>query len=86
MEDFRQVDGKSGAKYGTLGLLRANQCPPIYLTFVEKSDSDMYAFGAKGIGEISSIPEAPALANAYRHKDGILRKDLPLRPTPYKKK
>lgn len=85
-EDFKQDEkGLVTVKYGTLGLLRANQCPPIGVNFVEKGTLDQFAFGAKGIGEISSIPCAPALANAYRNRDGILRKELPLRPTPYKK-
>lgn len=84
-EDFKQPNGLVNTKYGTLGLLRSNQCPPMTIKFIEKGTEDQYAYGAKGIGEISSIPSAPALANAYRRRDGILRRDLPLRPTPYKK-
>jgi CO/xanthine dehydrogenase Mo-binding subunit len=42
-------------------------------------------YGAKGIGEISSIPTASAAANAYRAGDGILRTELPLAGTPFSK-
>ena len=42
--------------------------------------------GAIGIGEITSIPTAPAIAEAYRRYDGELRTELPLKNTPYAKK
>lgn len=41
--------------------------------------------GAIGIGEITSIPTAPAIAEAYRRYDGELRTELPLKNTPYAK-
>ena len=55
-EDFPYKDGYVTAKYGTLGLLRATQCPPIHVSLIEKGTPEQYAYGAKGIGEISSIP------------------------------
>ena len=84
-EDFPYKDGYVTAKYGTLGLLRATQCPPIHVSLIEKGTPEQYAYGAKGIGEISSIPIAPAIANAYRRIDGEPRRSLPIKHTGYKK-
>ena len=44
------------------------------------------AGGAIGIGEITSIPTAPAIAGAYYSLDGKFRTSLPLADTPYEKK
>ena len=44
------------------------------------------ACGAIGIGEITSIPTAPAIADAYFRRDGIRRCSLPLSGTPYERK
>ena len=41
------------------------------------------AGGAIGIGEITSIPTAPAIAEAYYRFDGRERTTLPLEDTPY---
>ena len=84
-EDFKYNEGKVVTKYGTLGLLRATQRPEIKCTFIEKGTPDQYAYGAKGIGEISSIPIAPAIANAYNRLDGMERCSLPLEKTGYRK-
>ena len=43
------------------------------------------AGGAIGIGEITSIPTAPAITEAYYQRDGIRRFELPITGTPYKK-
>ena len=84
-EDFKYNEGKVVTKYGTLGVLRATQRPEIKCTFIEKGTPDQYAYGAKGIGEISSIPIAPAIANAYNRLDGMERRSLPLEKTGYRK-
>ena len=84
-EDFKYNEGKVVTKYGTLGLLRATQRPEIKCTFIEKGTPDQHAYGAKGIGEISSIPIAPAIANAYNRLDGMERRSLPLEKTGYRK-
>ncbi len=84
-EDFKYNEGQVVTKYGTLGLLRATQRPEIKCTFIEKGTPDQYAYGAKGIGEISSIPIAPAIANAYNRLDGMERRSLPLEKTGYRK-
>jgi CO/xanthine dehydrogenase Mo-binding subunit len=73
------------AKYGTLGLFRANQIPEIQPIIVEKPGLDV-ACGAIGIGEITSIPTAPAIADAYYRYDGKFRTKLPLEDTPYSRK
>lgn len=84
-EKYPLVDCKPTAKYGTLGLFKANQIPEIKSIVIEKPGFDM-AYGAIGIGEITSIPTAPAIADAYFRFDGQLRTKLPLENTPYAKK
>jgi len=37
------------------------------------------AYGAKGVGELATIPTAPAVAGALYRKDGILRQRLPMK-------
>ncbi|NLT95858.1 MAG: selenium-dependent xanthine dehydrogenase [Clostridia bacterium] len=83
-EDFPLEEGVPQAKYGTLGLFRSIMVPEIEVILVEKNKKDL-AFGAKGIGEISSIPAAPAVQNAYFKKDGKFRVTLPLEDTAYSK-
>jgi len=84
-EDYPLDKGKPLAQYGTLGLLRATQVPAIETIIVEKNDSEL-ACGAKGIGEICSIPTPPAVALAYELRDGIHRTRLPLEGTPYSRR
>lgn len=85
-EDFPLENGVPKVKLGTLGLMRANQVPPIEMHFIEKNDANGIAYGAKGIGEISAIPAAPAVQNAYYKLDGVFRYKLPLENTYYRKK
>lgn len=73
------------AKYGTLGLFRAPDVPPVKAIVVDKPGLDK-ANGAIGIGEITSIPTAPAIADAYFRLDGERRFSLPLEHTPYARK
>ena len=84
-ERYPLTDCKPTAKYGTLGLFRANQIPEITPIIVEKQGLNV-ACGAIGIGEITSIPTAPAIADAYYRYDGHLRTSLPLKNTPYTRK
>ncbi len=84
-EDFPMENGYPTATYGKLGLWRATEAPPIEVRFVEKGSDDQFAFGAKGIGEISAIPTAPAAAHACMRVDGKLRNRLPLEDTAYRK-
>ena len=84
-EQYPLVDCRPTAKYGTLGLFRANQIPEMEAIVIEKEGLDV-AFGAIGIGEITAIPTAPAIADAYFRYDGRLRTTLPLEGTPYERK
>lgn len=62
-----------------LGLLKARDIPEIKVIGVECIDP-MGPFGAKGVGEIGTIPTAAAIANAYCQYDGLRRYRLPLSP------
>ena len=76
---------KPTAKYGTLGLFRAPDVPPVKAIVIDKPGLE-FANGAIGIGEITSIPTAPAIADAYFRPDGERRFALPLDNTPYTQK
>lgn len=84
-EDFVMEDGYVKTKYGTLGLLRATQAPEIDVIMIEKNDPNGLAYGAKGIGEICTVPTAPAAAHAAYRVDGERRFSLPIAHTAYKK-
>ena len=84
-EKYPIKDCKPTAKYGTLGLPKANRIPEVESIIVEKEGLKV-AGGAIGIGEITSIPTAPAIAGAYYSLDGKFRTSLPLADTPYAKK
>ena len=63
-----QLQARS-TNFGTLGLFRAHQTPAIKAIVVDKPGLNV-ACGAIGIGEITSIPTAPAIADAYYRLDG----------------
>ena len=84
-EDFKMENGYVKSKYGTLGLWRATDVPPIDVIFVEKGSEDQNTFGAKGVGEICAIPAAPAAAHAAYRVDGQFRTKLPICDTFYNK-
>lgn len=84
-EQYPLVNCVPTAKYGTLGLFRADKTPDVQSIIVEKQGIEA-AYGAIGIGEITSIPTAPAVQNAYYRLDGEFRTALPLANTPYAKK
>jgi len=84
-EQYGLKDCRPQNKYGTLGLFRANQAPEVESIIVEKEGLKV-AEGAIGIGEITSIPTAPAIAGAYYKYDGQYRTSLPLANTPYERK
>jgi selenium-dependent xanthine dehydrogenase len=85
-EDFMIDGGYLKVKYGTLGLLRSTQMPEVEALFTHADGKTPYSYGAKGIGELATIPSAPACQMAYWRDDGIFRTELPLGGTPYKKK
>jgi selenium-dependent xanthine dehydrogenase len=81
-EEYALKNCEPLSKYGTLGLFRAHQVPEVESIIVEKQGLNV-ACGAIGIGEITSIPTAPAIAAAYYTYDGKFRTSLPLADTPY---
>ncbi|HBJ2621021.1 TPA: selenium-dependent xanthine dehydrogenase [Clostridium botulinum] len=83
-EDYIIENSVPKAKFGTLGLLRATQVPEIIPIIIEKNTQEL-SFGAKGVGEITCIPTAPAVQGAYYKLDGVFRTELPLKNTFYKK-
>ena len=85
-EDFPLKDCVPQAKYGELGLFRADAIPEIHAIYVERDEQLPVAYGGKGIGEIATIPAAPAVQNAYHAFDGKLRRELPMRDTFYTRK
>ncbi len=72
-------------KYGSLGLFRSHEIPRIRAIVIDKPGLKV-ACGAIGIGEITSIPTAPAIADAYFRWDGERRYSLPLGNTPYERR
>lgn len=83
-EDYPLKNSVPTAKFGTLGLLRATAVPEIKAVVIEKNTNDL-SYGAKGVGEITCIPTAPAVQGAYYKFDGVFRTKLPLQNTFYKK-
>ncbi|EOS68935.1 selenium-dependent molybdenum hydroxylase 1 [Lachnospiraceae bacterium MD308] len=75
---------KPTEKYGALRLLRAHEIPEIEPIVIDKPGLKA-ACGAIGIGEITSIPTAPAIADAYYRLDGERRYSLPIFGTPYER-
>lgn len=84
-EDYPLDKGKPLAKFGTLGLFKADKTPEVETRIIEKARGGL-AHGAKGIGEICSIPTPPAVALAYYNYNKIRETKLPLENTPYAKK
>ena len=72
-------------KYGSIGLFRAHEIPKIDAIVIDKPGLNV-ACGAIGIGEITSIPTAPAITDAYYRYDGSRRYVLPIDNTPYERK
>ena len=72
-------------KYGSIGLFRAHEIPKIDAIVIDKPGLNA-ACGAIGIGEITSIPTAPAITDAYYRYDGSRRYVLPIDNTPYERK
>lgn len=84
-EDFPLEDGKPTAKFATLGLFKADKTPKVESIIIEKNKDEL-AYGAIGIGEITSIPTAPAVQGAYYSMDNYFRTSLPLEKTHYCRK
>ncbi len=84
-EDYPLNNSVPTVKYGTLGLLRATEVPEMETIIINKDHKNDIAYGSKGVGELATIPTAPAVQNAYYKFDKKFRNELPLKGTPYKK-
>ena len=79
-ENFPLKDGTlTSSRMSKLGLPKAKNVPEIKVVSVQCPDP-VGPFGAKGVGEIGTIPTAPAISNAYCQFDGVRRYALPLNP------
>jgi len=79
-ETFPLEEGRlTSQRMAALGLLKAHDVPDIRVIGVECPDNSG-PFGAKGVGEIASIPTPAAIANSYFSYDGRRRYSLPLAP------
>jgi putative selenate reductase molybdopterin-binding subunit len=65
--------------FGDYQLLRAADMPKIE-TVILDSEEPTGPFGAKGLGEASVVPIAPAIANAFAHATGVRPFEMPITP------
>jgi CO/xanthine dehydrogenase Mo-binding subunit len=76
-EEFKMEDGWNVTDtLGKCGVPRAKQTPNVVSGYVEVADPNG-PFGAKGLGEIASLPTAPAIINAIHDATGARINDLP---------
>lgn len=54
--------------------------PEIEVGWVDEIDDELNPSGVKGIGEVSIVGSAAAIANAVWHATGVRQRDLPIRP------
>lgn len=52
--------------------------PPLEILFVGEFDEEASPLGSKGLGELTAVPVAPAIANAVYHATGKRVRDLPI--------
>lgn len=77
-ESVKVVEGRPETRgLAGLGLLKAHQVPPIEVVIIEEPLADG-PFGARGIGEISTVPVSAALCNALREATGLDFDSLPV--------
>lgn len=81
-EEYLLENCKPKSTFASLGLFRADELPEIKAIVVEKKGLDI-ASGGIGVGEITTIPTAPAVNDAYQKLDGEKRYNLPISNTPY---
>ena len=78
-EEFKMEEGWNVTDtLGKCGVPRARQTPNIISSVVEVTDPNG-PFGAKGLGEIASLPTAPAIINAIYDAIGVHINDMPAR-------
>jgi CO/xanthine dehydrogenase Mo-binding subunit len=72
--------GRSGVGgFKDYHLINAADMPDVTVLLVEH-DGDEGPFGAKSVGEIATVPTAPAVINAVNHALGTHIRDLPATP------
>lgn len=80
LENLQVEKGKVlNPNFCTYKIVNSTEIPAIKIHLVETIDP-YGPFGAKGIGELATIPTAPAIANAIYHATGARIKDLPITP------
>jgi len=78
MEDQRYEQGRIQAvNFGDYKIPSLSDIPPLTIELIEKGDGPA-PFGGKGIGEITAVPTAAALANAVEAAVGVRITDLPV--------
>ncbi len=78
-EDYPLKECYPQANFGRLGLWRADQIPEIEIRFVQAKEQIKMAYGAKGLGELATIPAAPALSGAYYAFNQKMHLKLPIK-------
>jgi len=80
---FEEITRKNGKvmndNFANYRMPTIGDVPPISTTFIEVPDP-YGPFGAKGLGEITQVPTAPAIANAIYDAVGVRVKELPITP------
>ena len=80
LEKLQWENGQTlNPNFCTYKVVNSTEIPPIEIRLLETMDPDG-PFGAKGVGEPTVIPTAPAIANAIAHAVGVRIKDLPITP------
>lgn len=80
LEEVRWVNGKTlNPNFCTYKIVNSTDIPSIRTVLIETVDPNG-PFGAKGVGELTTIPTAPAIANAINNAIGVRVKDLPITP------
>jgi CO/xanthine dehydrogenase Mo-binding subunit len=80
LEELQWENGKTlNPNFCTYKVVNSTDIPSIKTVLIETVDPNG-PFGAKGVGELTTIPTAPAIANAIYNALGVRIKDLPITP------
>ncbi|WP_413701825.1 selenium-dependent xanthine dehydrogenase [Psychromonas sp. KJ10-10] len=85
-EDYPLINAVPQVTYKGLRLFKALDTPEMETIIVERDFDPEIAQGTKGVGELATIPTAPATQGAYYAFDGKFRTKLPMPETAYSKK
>lgn len=78
-EDLPLENCVPSPKFSKLGLLRADNVPEMEIILLSAPNLGTEpVYGVKGVGEIATIPTAPAITLAKRKFDGVMRTKLPM--------